>query len=1389
MDNSKFETEMNRIIPLEGAEERMYQNILRKARTEELSTTTEKKRPASRSVMKSVLPAAACVALAGGVTAAVIATVNSLPTAPVTSETPDTSEKSTILTTIMPDGRKLTSRDNGQTWYNGESKIYGLPDVYITLPSNEPLCNSADALATLHSTTDGFVSVASCTFESLSDNGSEVIKTDIPLPDNGSIGNGLTISTYIPTAEIAHTDDMCRFTVELIGDSGEYTVTADFYTTDAPDAVPDNGTVLLTISPDGDTEYRSTDNGVTWTANGEPFNGRPQVYVTLKDNSPLTRWDDILLTMHNTSVFREHFTGEYLRIQDGEQWLAPDGYDAAEIEYMLSVDGIDNGWIHGIDTYIPLSGYTPCAGRYRTDITMYSGYTCAVEFTVSPTDAIPEKQEDDIAEMHFTDAPDLREVATLDKASIIKQLGYETPVDVTTLPEYEYAVFEAERLDEADKYRANCYTEIRLECKYIGTHYADWLCAAAYYVAPNEPMGALAYYSKIILVKDGQIVSTEFQTKGDMHFFFESGKDFYISANIQDGGIYRVSPKTSKLTIELIQPGDNITIKEVTDKYIHYNEVVEKIFDIESGDVRIMSFSETVDIGSWIDGDFYYYRDLSAGEDKCMMMQLKTGNVTECTTPYSVLADTFTKKRSIVTSLPYTLTPISRNDSWRSAEGFTVTSNKNDEVREYSFGQLAEYVNIPIGHVYADLLRTIENYVYFEVGPANEYIFGFDPDSGNAFIFEHGIDSPYTVAASTCNAIVFTSDDIMHAYSYDSESHDISGTELSEKPEIMTITAPTEEELSELRNDSSIPVDITQLRHYDSTMQFMKELEEKGADISAYRENNYTKVNDNIVYIGTERADWVYEASYMLRSDGVGLHYYSKLMFIKDTDNGLTAEEMFSFKGGISTWIHVDDNGGKAYFTTLRGDYDSPSETDGGLFSIDTETGEVVHLYKTCWAEITQTTDKYILFNSHASDGNGKQHILSLETGRIETIEVPVGYLWSGYSLLTGDTVLYPDYSTVSVHDIKIDEHVGAYKLDLVTGDKTYLDMTYSMAMNIYTDTSDFITNGTVRVENSGNTYTVTDIETGKVSVYDIEEAVDSLSDDDYRYMVWSARIGMMGKWVYIQTVDNMVRLDTDTGEVQPLFDRGGFKDGGIITLYPSKNAFVVAQTDYMSGINDKTVYIPDVVTYYGRSGEKLVSRVYGAPGSDFIESYGFAYAAMPDAPEYIPDSDMGTVMGTGEKWKRVYKGDTFGDLTVTDAECYYRHYPDGTAALFDQHIQYEGTVTLTGTLHHRPVELGIGHDLFLLPDIDSFLESGLPITEESESFTDNSYNTINAVQVPIIGFGELQYSDIVTADMFDENGCAKVRVTISDLRMFFSYGTMSGNGINRAEIVSIELL
>lgn len=237
------------------------------------------------------------------------------------------------------------------------------------------------------------------------------------------------------------------------------------------------------------------------------------------------------------------------------------------------------------------------------------------------TDEAPEY----IFEPELLDDTSLWSTHTVYSYPIEDQVGYDVPVDITTLSSYEYALEYAEQLDEQAREQliANNYSELSLHRMYIGTNNADWLYGANYYL--QEGGVTPCYYSRVFYVSDGKVGETILESYGQLCLFYEWGDTIVITSS---GGVYQLDKGSTEPKKLFDTSGNFCRIPRLTDDYILFYDGDSrfKVYYPVSGEVFTTDIYIQRDNGPQygFDGDCLVYCDSIQGTGKHMSFNIMT---------------------------------------------------------------------------------------------------------------------------------------------------------------------------------------------------------------------------------------------------------------------------------------------------------------------------------------------------------------------------------------------------------------------------------------------------------------------------------------------------------------------------------------------------------------------------------------------------------------------------------------------------------------------------------------------------------------------------------------------------------------------------------------------
>ena len=135
-----------------------------------------------------------------------------------------------------------------------------------------------------------------------------------------------------------------------------------------------------------------------------------------------------------------------------------------------------------------------------------------------------------------------------DEDDITAQIGYDTPVDVTKLDDYEWVLDYVKELDEEERQEliSTNYTYLNYNCHFIGSEKADWLYIATYQLVAAGPMYE-GYYTKVFYVKDGKVAEMLAEFEGGSYRRFKCYADEVFFC-VDDDAVYSINIETDDVT-------------------------------------------------------------------------------------------------------------------------------------------------------------------------------------------------------------------------------------------------------------------------------------------------------------------------------------------------------------------------------------------------------------------------------------------------------------------------------------------------------------------------------------------------------------------------------------------------------------------------------------------------------------------------------------------------------------------------------------------------------------------------------------------------------------------------------------------------------------------------
>lgn len=225
-------------------------------------------------------------------------------------------------------------------------------------------------------------------------------------------------------------------------------------------------------------------------------------------------------------------------------------------------------------------------------------------------DSLVEDTDDYILAPELIEDESVWRTATFLLEEIEELVGYDTPVDITTLPEYAEAVAHAETLEQSvrDELKAQNYSARSINQCYVGSDNADWLCTTSYTLVTGNI--TYPYYTRLFVVKDNKVGETLLEVSGDIYSIIQRTDDVAIAA---DNGIYLYKRGDSTVTKLTDISGGYSRLGQVSDKYILFydGDKVLKVYVCDSGEVISTDIRMGIHDGTnyILDGDRIVYCD------------------------------------------------------------------------------------------------------------------------------------------------------------------------------------------------------------------------------------------------------------------------------------------------------------------------------------------------------------------------------------------------------------------------------------------------------------------------------------------------------------------------------------------------------------------------------------------------------------------------------------------------------------------------------------------------------------------------------------------------------------------------------------------------------------
>lgn len=167
-----------------------------------------------------------------------------------------------------------------------------------------------------------------------------------------------------------------------------------------------------------------------------------------------------------------------------------------------------------------------------------------------------------------------------------------------------------------------------------------------------------------------------------------------------------------------------------------------------------------------------------------------------------------------------------------------------------------------------------------------------------------------------------------------------------------------------------------------------------------------------------------------------------------------------------------------------------------------------------------------------------------------------------------------------------------------------------------------------------------------------------------------------------------------------------------------------------------------------------------------------------------------GSMLNNKSEWFVIKEGDAFGDFRISDVASTYSMNADEWT-LENEIMRIEGRATLTGVISYvpdgsLPAYETSGHEIFFLADMQSFVDSGIPILYGGISYLPTLNKNENfSNETPLFSLGTLSnYEDVEAFEFLEDDETFYVEIVVENITM------MSGLHCGTtASIVSVELL
>lgn len=166
-----------------------------------------------------------------------------------------------------------------------------------------------------------------------------------------------------------------------------------------------------------------------------------------------------------------------------------------------------------------------------------------------------------------------------------------------------------------------------------------------------------------------------------------------------------------------------------------------------------------------------------------------------------------------------------------------------------------------------------------------------------------------------------------------------------------------------------------------------------------------------------------------------------------------------------------------------------------------------------------------------------------------------------------------------------------------------------------------------------------------------------------------------------------------------------------------------------------------------------------------------------------------GSMLNNKSEWFIIKEGDTFGDFWISDVASTYSMNANEWI-LENEIMRIEGRATLTGVISYvpdgsLPAYETSGHEVFFLADMQSFVDSGMPILYGGISYLPTLNNDENfSNETPLFSLGLLSdYKEVEGFEFLDDE-TIYVEIVVENITMVSGFHCAT-----TASVVSVELL